>query len=167
MFDEVLPATDLDPDDMKAFASTCLERLANPFIDHRLFDITLNSVPKWRARILPTIKDYYKKFGAYPQRLTFSLATLLAFYRCTERNGHFYGTVDGHEYEVRDDTATMRFFAEASRMPADAYVNAYLQAKQFHDTDFQTLPGFGEQVAAYLNSVEQNGIRETIRQIKQ
>ena len=52
-------------------------------------------------------------------------------------------------------------------MPADAYVNAYLQAKQFHDTDFQTLPGFGEQVAAYLNSVEQNGIRETIRKIKQ
>ena len=103
----------------------------------------------------------------YPPRLTFSLATLLVFYRCTERDGHFYGTVDGRVYEVRDDVATMRFFASASQLPADAYVNAYLQAKQFHDTDFQTLPGFGEQVTAYLNAIDQNGIRETIRQIKE
>ena len=165
MLDEVLPATDLDPDDMKAFASVCLERLANPFIDHRLFDITLNSVPKWRARVLPTIKDYYKRFGVYPQRLTFSLATLLAFYRCTERDGHFYGTVDGRTYEVRDDTATLRFFASVSREPADAYVNAYLQAQQLHGTDFQTMPGFGQQVAAYLRSIDRQGIRETIRRI--
>ena len=167
MFDEVLPATDLDMDNMKEFAATCLKRLANPFIDHRLFDITLNSVPKWRARILPTIKDYYKKFGVFPQRLTFSLATLLAFYRCKERDGHFYGTANGQEYEVRDDMATMRFFAEVSQLPANEYVNAYLQARQFHDTDFQTLPGFAQQVSAYLQSIDQHGIRETIRQIRQ
>ena len=167
MFDEVLPATDLDMDDMKEFATTCLKRLANPFIDHRLIDITLNSVPKWRARILPTIKDYYKKFDEFPQRLTFSLATLLAFYRCVERDGHFYGTANGQEYEVRDDLATMRFFAAASQLPAGEYVNAYLQARQFHDTDFQTMPGFAAQVTAYLQSIDQYGIRETIRQIKQ
>lgn len=167
MFDEVLPATDLDMDDMKEFAATCLKRLATPFIDHRLFDITLNSVPKWRARILPTIKDYYKKFGVFPQRLTFSLATLLAFYRCKERDGHFYGTANGQEYEVRDDMATMRFFAEVSQLPVDEYVNAYLQARQFHDTDFQMLPGFAQQVSAYLQSIDQHGIRETIRQIRQ
>ena len=167
MFNEVLPATDLDMDDMKEFATTCLKRLANPFIDHRLIDITLNSVPKWRARILPTIKDYYKKFDEFPQRLTFSLATLLAFYRCVERDGHFYGTANGQEYEVRDDLATMRFFAAASQLPASEYVNAYLHARQFHDTDFQTMPGFAAQVTAYLQSIDQYGIRETILQIKQ
>ena len=162
MFDEILPATDLDPEDMKRFANSCLERLRNPFIAHRLIDISLNSVPKWRARILPTLKDYAQKYRTLPKRLTFSLASLLAFYRCEERDGHFYGCRDGVEYEVRDDLDTLRFFAAHSQKPAAEYVHAYVEARQFHGTDFSAIPGFEAQVTKYLEGIQKDGVRKTL-----
>lgn len=162
MFDEVLPATDLDPEDMRNFANSCLERLKNPFIDHRLLDISLNSVPKWRARILPTLKDYVQKFQTLPPCLTFSLASLLAFYRCTERNGRFYGDRNGVEYEVRDDLDTLRFFAAHSQGTPAEYVHAYVIARQFHDTDFSAIPGFETQVTGCLELIQKEGIRRAL-----
>ena len=165
MFDEILPATDLDMEDMKTFAQSCLERLQNPFIDHRLIDISLNSVPKWRARILPTLKDFSQKYGTLPKYLTFSLAALLAFYRCTEKDGHFYGTRDGVAYEVRDDLDTLQFFAAHSHTSAAEYVHSYVTAPQFHGTDFGTLPGFESQVAAYLDTIDRCGMRNAVEML--
>ena len=42
-----------------AFADSVFERFENPFIDHALLSISLNSVSKWEARVLPSFKDYY------------------------------------------------------------------------------------------------------------
>ena len=34
-----------------------MERFENPFLNHKLLDISLNSVSKWRARDLPTVRE--------------------------------------------------------------------------------------------------------------
>ena len=39
------------------------KQFENPFIDHQLLAISLNSVSKWTARVLPSFKDYYNKNG--------------------------------------------------------------------------------------------------------
>ncbi|MFR7749406.1 MAG: tagaturonate reductase [Collinsella sp.] len=69
LYDEVIPtlAADLDVEDCKAFAAAVENRFDNPFIDHALLSICLNSTAKWRARDLPTLKDYVAETGNLPK----------------------------------------------------------------------------------------------------
>ena len=85
IFEEIIPTIG-DTEDNRAVGAAVLERFSNPFIKHLLLSIALNSVSKFKARVLPTILEYKEEKGAYPQGLTFSLAALIAFYRTDEAN---------------------------------------------------------------------------------
>lgn len=85
IFEEIIPAIG-DNEENRQFGEAVLERFSNPFIRHLLLSIALNSVSKFRARVLPTILEYREKFGTYPQGLVFSLAALIAFYRTDDAN---------------------------------------------------------------------------------
>ena len=98
IFDEIIPTIG-DNEDNRKFGAAVLERFSNPFIKHLLLSIALNSVSKFKARVLPTILEYKEEFGKYPQGLTFSLAALIAFYRTDAAN-------DGEEI--------MKFMKDAS-----------------------------------------------------
>ena len=52
------------------YAATVLERFANPFVKHQLLSIALNSTSKFKARVLPSIREYVKRKGGLPRRLT-------------------------------------------------------------------------------------------------
>ena len=47
--DEVVPVLPLDKEDCKKFASAVQDRFNNPFVDHELMSISLNSSAKWKA----------------------------------------------------------------------------------------------------------------------
>ena len=79
--EEILPTLTLPRADLEAFAHSVTERFSNPFIKHYLLSISLNSVSKYKARILGTVLDYRRTQGRLPPRLTFALAALIAFYR--------------------------------------------------------------------------------------
>lgn len=81
LFEEIFPTVDLPDDEKRAYAESVLERFANPFAHHRLQSIALNSVSKWRVRVLPTALDYKARFGRLPERLWGSLDWLLRLYR--------------------------------------------------------------------------------------
>lgn len=85
IFQEIIPTIG-DTEDNRAFGAAVLERFSNPFIKHLLLSIALNSVSKFKARVLPTILEYKDQFGEYPQGLVFSLAALIAFYRTDAAN---------------------------------------------------------------------------------
>lgn len=85
IFHEIIPTIG-DTEDNRKFGQAVLERFSNPFIKHMLLSIALNSVSKFRARVLPTILEYKEKFGSLPQGLTFSLAALIGFYRTEDAN---------------------------------------------------------------------------------
>ena len=55
--EEVLATIDGDRAELQAFAAGILERFANPYLHHRLGDIALNAVAKWRVRNLPVYVD--------------------------------------------------------------------------------------------------------------
>lgn len=80
---EIIPTLGSTEEDV-AFGKAVLERFSNPFVKHRLLSIALNSVSKFKARVLPTIIEYREKFGTLPKCLTMSLAALIAFYRTDE-----------------------------------------------------------------------------------
>ncbi|MCL2699367.1 MAG: tagaturonate reductase, partial [Defluviitaleaceae bacterium] len=107
VYGEIAPMVPLPADEVKSFADSVVERFENPYIRHNLISITLNSVSKFRARLLPTILETQAKTNSLPKRLCFTLASLTEFY-CNRENA----------YEVKDDAAVLDFFAENNSLPA-------------------------------------------------
>ena len=81
LFEEIIPTLDLPKDELTTFADDVLERFRNPFIRHYLMSIALNSVSKFQVRVLPSILEYMKRRDQVPERLAFSFAALIAFYK--------------------------------------------------------------------------------------
>jgi tagaturonate reductase len=83
LFEEILPTIDLPEAEKRAFAVSVLQRFANPFAHHKLEAISLNSVAKWKVRILPVILDS----PVLPYYLAHSLGELYKRYRATGAAG--------------------------------------------------------------------------------
>lgn len=168
IYNEVIPTLDLPRDDLLAFAEAVKERFANPFIRHELLSIALNSVSKWRARVFPSVKEYYLRYDKTPGHLAFSLAALIAFYSTDERSD---GTLVGHRgdrtYIIRDDAAVLDFFARSCRLPAAELTKAYLEfeGETFKALREQDRNAFADAVAGHLSNIRELGVREAMRKL--
>lgn len=83
LYQNILPALG-ETEEHLAFAAAVLERFQNPYIQHLWKSISLNSVSKFRTRVLPSIDDYIEKKKMLPKSLIFSLSCLLAYYKKNE-----------------------------------------------------------------------------------
>ncbi len=81
VFDEIIPTLDLPIDELTGYAQNVIERFKNPYIKHYLASISLNSVSKFKVRVLPSILEYIKRFNKMPETLLFSFAMLIKFYK--------------------------------------------------------------------------------------
>ena len=81
VFDEIIPTLDLPKDELVDYANSVIERFSNPYIKHYLSSIALNSVSKFKVRVLPSILEYMKRYNETPKTLVFSLAKLIEFYK--------------------------------------------------------------------------------------
>ena len=81
VFEEIMPTLDLPEDELQSYAASVLERFGNPYIKHYLSAISLNSVSKFKVRVLPSILEYIKRFNKMPETLLFAFAKLLDFYK--------------------------------------------------------------------------------------
>jgi tagaturonate reductase len=79
LYEEIIPVLPLDKKDLQDFAAAVTDRFDNPFVDHQLMSISLNSTSKWRARNMPSFKEYIAEKHALPTCLTMSLAAYIAF----------------------------------------------------------------------------------------
>ena len=79
--EEVVPTIPLPADEVELYAQQVFERFHNPEIKHELKSIALNSVSKFRARLLPTLLDRYHTTGQIPPRVLYAFASLIIFYR--------------------------------------------------------------------------------------
>lgn len=142
--EEVLPTVPLPEADLRAFLQEVLERFDNPYLDHQILSIALNSTAKWRARILPSLLDRAGQTGELPARLSFSLAALLALYLRWPEG-------------LRDTEEAEAFFDAHRRGPrGEAFVKAYLQA---FAPEALGLDGLAALVAADLEAIERHGPR--------
>ena len=81
VFDEICPTLDLPKDELLAYANSVVERFGNPYIKHYLSAISLNSVSKFKVRVLPSILEYIKRYNKMPETLIFAFAKLIEFYK--------------------------------------------------------------------------------------
>ena len=86
VFDEIIPTLDLPKEELEDYANNVLIRFSNPYIKHYLSSIALNSVSKFKVRVLPSILEYNKRFNKLPPTLTFAFAKLIEFYRTDMTN---------------------------------------------------------------------------------
>ena len=86
IYDEIIPTLDLPKDELTEYAENVLVRFANPYIKHYLSSIALNSVSKFRVRVLPSILQYIKRFDRMPENLIFAFSKLIDFYRTDMTN---------------------------------------------------------------------------------
>jgi tagaturonate reductase len=168
VFDEILPLLPLSAQETRAFAEDVMERLANPFIKHNLISIALNSVSKYRVRVLPSLLEYRTAYRRVPTALTFSLAALLAFYRGTEiRDGALVATRESGPYFVKDDAPVLKAFADQWRAFAQhgdvpALCRALLARPDFWGEDLAALRDLLEGVSLHLSRILQVGVRDAI-----
>ena len=81
IFDDIIPTLDLPKEELVSYAESVIERFGNPYIKHYLSSIALNSVSKFKVRVLPSILEYVKRYGEIPKTLLFSLLKLIEFYK--------------------------------------------------------------------------------------
>ena len=142
LFQEIIPTLDLPEQELISFADSVLERFNNPYIDHRLLDIALNSTAKWKARVLPSVTEYAARAGGLPRRLTFSFAAYIAFYL----NG-----------EARDDEWILAFFREHAGEDIQSLVRAVVENQKMWNGALSAIPGFTDAVIKDLEQIQNVG----------
>lgn len=166
IFDEVIPTLSLPEEELKEFAGEVVNRFNNPYVDHALLAISLNSVSKWRARCLPSLLGYVDKFGKLPAHLTFSIAALMAFYHGTEiENGVLKGNRNGQTYDIKDDVSVLEFFRDNCEKDTRTFVTNYLGREDFHGQNLNKVPGLTDAVVTYLDDIKANGMRAALCRI--
>ncbi len=164
LYNEIMPLIPLERSDLEAFASALYERFENPYNRHLLLSISLNTVSKYTARVLPSVKAYITDGRGIPKCLTLGMASLIAFYCGAKKTADGYvNTREGMEYKVSDDDFVLEFFANKS-LSAD---NSALTAEVLSRTDFwgeelTKLAGFEEAVCADLNLIYSKGMRAAL-----
>lgn len=164
IYDEIIPTLTLPKEELEEFAASVTERFKNPFIDHALLSISLNSTSKWKARVMPSLKGYLEKTGTLPKCITASFAFYLAFYRGQELKEDGFHAVRGNdEYIINDDRAVLEFFNAHKQDDAAALTHAVCTNTDFWGEDLSKLPGFEESVAQTLKAIEENGTYEVMK----
>lgn len=162
IFDEIVPTLDLSKDELVDFSNDVLDRFKNPFIKHYLMSISLNSMSKFETRVLPTIMEYIERKGELPQKLLFSFASLIYFYK-GERNGE--------KIELSDSPEYLNLYSDlwGNFDGTDEYlihiVETILGLVALWKVDLNSINGLRNEIARHLINIERNGIKEAIREI--
>lgn len=156
LLEEVLPTLDLPDAELRQFAGDVLDRFRNPFMHHRLLSIALNSIAKFKARLLPTLIDYAERNGQPPRRIVFAFAALLRFYRGDNENGE--------TIPLDDDPAHIDWLRElwvSSASMADLAATA-LSNPSVWGRDLTTIDGLQQQLSADLNVIDKQGVESAL-----
>lgn len=127
IYKEIIPTLDLPSEELEKYAQEVLERFRNPFIRHELASIALNSISKFKVRVLPSMMEYHQKFGRWPKNLVQSLAALILFYK---------GEINGESIPLNDGPEILDFFkAIWKKGNMEEIVSDILAQKEFWGID--------------------------------
>lgn len=147
--DEIIPFVS---DDIKAtteFSDSVTERFFNPYLNHQLTSIALNSISKWRARDLPSFKDYYGKYGKIPQNLTIGFSYLMATYKSVIKgeDGKYYVGLPIRTIELKDDIPYLEYFVSGGS------VIEFMKDEKVWGEDLTAYKGFAEKVKENVKAI--------------
>ncbi|WP_448820933.1 tagaturonate reductase [Cetobacterium sp.] len=157
--EEIIPALDMDEKELKEFKEAVINRFKNPYVKHMLMDISLNSMAKYKSRILPQVLETYKRTGKLPKRLLFSLAALIRFYKGVRENGD--------TIQLRDDRHHLDMYEDLwQENNYENIVKYVLGLKSHWDIDLNSVDGMAELVTKYLENIDKNGVERALEEVK-
>ena len=162
-FEELMETLNLPMEELRQFASDVLERFNNPYVDHQVTSIMLNSFPKFETRDLPGLKTYLERKGELPKGLVLGLAAIITYYKGgTRADGAPIQPDDAQEivYLLQQLRAT-----GCTREVAEGVIGAtdviWKESKQ----NLNEIPGLTDMVASFLDSIQEKGMIETVKSI--
>lgn len=147
--EELIPMLDLPQEQLQAYAKAVQERFCNPFVRHELTSISLNSISKFKARLLPILLRYEATKKQLPSLLTLAFAALLLSYR-------------GDVISRQDGDDVIAIFDEAWGNPSP--IQALLSNSTLWGMDLTTLPNLVTSIEAHITNLVQLGSRKVLQQ---
>jgi tagaturonate reductase len=142
IYEEIIPTLDLPKEELTTFADDVMDRFRNPFIKHELANIALNSVSKYKVRVLPSVLRYIELKNQLPKRLIYSMAALIKFYK-------------GEGRPVNDTPEVLNVFKKAWATDDAVYAaKIILGNKDFWGRDLNEIPGLNKLVTEDLKTLE-------------
>jgi tagaturonate reductase len=157
LFDDILPS--LSVPDGESFAHALIDRFANPYLRHALFDITLQGTMKLRVRVVPSILGHVAATGRPPESLAFAFAAYLLFMR---GELHAERQAAGAAVPADDAGETVRQrwagIDAADAAAVAALVRDICAETALWDTDLNRVAGFAAAVTTHLTRAGRLGI---------
>ncbi|MCM1130299.1 MAG: tagaturonate reductase [Roseburia sp.] len=159
IFNEVVPTINIPRDQMDSYANSVLERYGNPFVRHELMSIALNSVTKYKTRILPTVLQNLEDLKHFPDHALFSLAALMVFYR---------GKRGDEDIKLADDAWALDMFKElwasfdGSKAACEKIAKHVLSLESHWETDLTKYDGVLNFVTDSLYEITSSSMREAL-----
>lgn len=163
LYEEVIPTLPLDKKDLEDFAGAVQDRFNNPFVDHELMSISLNSTSKWRARNMPSFLEYIEKAGKLPPCLTMSFAAYIAFFssgiQALNDSGLVCRRPKGNEYVCSDDRWVLEFYYGHRNDSAEELIHAVMANQRMWGRDLTQVDGFEEAAVSGLKLIREQGAK--------
>ncbi len=148
--DEVIPFVSDDIAATTVFADSVKDRFENPYLNHQLVSISLNSISKWRARVLPSFKDYFAKHGKLAPKLTVGFSYLMALYSSIEkRDEGYFVDVPNRTIELKDDLPYLEYFA------AKKPIEEFMADEKIWGEDLTKYEGFAKSVLENVQKIKE------------
>ncbi|XCF07417.1 tagaturonate reductase [Tamlana crocina] len=152
VFNEIIDTLEMDREELNSFADEIFDRFRNPFIIHNLSSIALNSISKFKVRVLPSLLGYIDVHGKLPTNLTFAFACLIRFYK---------GTWKGGSLPVQDGDDIVANFAKIwESNDYEKVAKEALSIEEYWGGDLTKVEKLTSAVALALKEIEANGVEE-------
>lgn len=159
MYEELMETLNLPKEELQKFAGDVLERFVNPFVDHQVTSIMLNSFPKYETRDLPGLKTYLARKGELPKGLVLGLAAIITYYKGGVRE-------DGAEIMPNDAPEIMALLKELwATGDTRKVAEGVLAEESIWKSNLNEIPGLTDLVVTYLDSIQSVGMLETVKTI--
>ena len=161
-FEELMHTLNLPMDELQQFAADVLERFNNPYVDHQVTSIMLNSFPKFQTRDLPGLKTYLERKGELPKGLVLGLAAIITYYKGGKR-ADGADIIPNDAQEIMDLLKNLWATGDTSKV-----AEGVLDAKDLiwgEHGDLNAIPGLTDMVTSFLNDIQEKGMLETVKSI--
>ena len=159
MYEELMETLNLPKEELQKFAGDVLERFVNPFVDHQVTSIMLNSFPKYQTRDLPGLKTYLERKGELPKGLVLGLAAIITYYKGGVR-------ADGSEIVPNDAPEIMQLLRDLWATGCTKKVTeGVLAAESIWGENLNNIPGLADAVKGYLDAIQEKGMMEVVKSI--
>lgn len=163
IFDEIIPTLDMDQAELADFANSVINRFKNPYIKHQLMSISLNSMFKFKTRLLPELLTYVEREGKLPKKIVYSLAALICFYR---------GIRGEEAIALNDDKAFLDMYADlwtgynGTAEEAAKIAESVLSLEAHWESDLSKIEGLTALLGDYIQKISTVGIKESLKEVQ-